>query len=301
DCVANTGDSTYCDGWVGCAGSLTVNQDTVNPTATLCEERCSEENCVNGTCSPQDDGGTQCLCFGGFEGENCETVTDLCPGDPDKTAPGACGCGVADTDSDEDQTPDCLDACPNDSLKTAAGVCGCGVSDTDSDSDGTADCQDACAADMNKTEAGVCGCGVADTDSDQDQTADCLDLCPDDPMKTAPGECGCGETEDSCVAACPCFDGSFVARLANGLESGCRIGWQGETYISNSAQGGFVDASETFVYAVAEARELYDGGGFECTVDCGQESPECTPVLQSISEADHDACVALIVAEPACE
>jgi hypothetical protein len=38
---------------------------------------------------------------------------DRCPGDPHKTHPGKCGCGVPDTDSDRDGTPNCNDNCPN--------------------------------------------------------------------------------------------------------------------------------------------------------------------------------------------
>ena len=38
---------------------------------------------------------------------------DACPTDPEKTAPGVCGCGVADTDADADGTPDCVDLCPS--------------------------------------------------------------------------------------------------------------------------------------------------------------------------------------------
>ncbi|RME20293.1 MAG: hypothetical protein D6806_16665, partial [Deltaproteobacteria bacterium] len=121
---------------------------------------------------------------------------DGCPLDPDKTDPGVCGCGVADTDSDSDGIADCndncpslsnpgqqdsdadgagdaCDGCPADPAKTDPGQCGCGTPDTDSDSDGTADCNDGCPEDPNKTEPGICGCGVADTDSDSDGTADC--------------------------------------------------------------------------------------------------------------------------------
>jgi hypothetical protein len=37
---------------------------------------------------------------------------DLCPDDPDKVAPGTCGCGMADIDSDKDGIADCIDSCP---------------------------------------------------------------------------------------------------------------------------------------------------------------------------------------------
>ena len=87
---------------------------------------------------------------------------DCCPDDPGKTAPGACGCGVPDTDTDADGVADCLDGCPNDPSKVAPGVCGCGVPDTNTDADGVADCLDGCPNDPAKVAPGVCGCGVAD-------------------------------------------------------------------------------------------------------------------------------------------
>lgn len=129
---------------------------------------------------------------------------DGCPNDANKTAPGTCGCGVADTDSDNDGTADCNDGCPNDPNKTAPGQCGCGVADTDTDNDGTADCNDDCPNDPNKIAPGQCGCGVADTDTDNDGTADCNDGCPNDPNKTAPGSCGCGNPDIGVLAiTCP--------------------------------------------------------------------------------------------------
>ncbi len=121
---------------------------------------------------------------------------DNCPNDSNKTEPGDCGCGVADTDTDGDGTPDCNDNCPSDPSKTAPGICGCGVSDVDSDGDGAADCNDGCPADPNKTDPGVCGCGVADADTDGDGTPDCSDGCPADLNKTDPGVCGCGTPDD---------------------------------------------------------------------------------------------------------
>jgi hypothetical protein len=112
--------------------------------------------------------------------ETCEYDCDQCPNDPNKTEPGICGCGVPDTDSDGDGTPDCNDNCPDDPAKTEPGVCGCGVADTDSDGDGTPDCNDNCPSDPNKTEPGICGCGIPDTDSDGDGIPDCIDIDDED-------------------------------------------------------------------------------------------------------------------------
>jgi hypothetical protein len=145
------------------------------------------------------------------DGDGVGDACDGCPNDPLKTAPGICGCSVADTDSDGDGVPDCNDGCPNDPKKTSAGICGCGVADTDSDGDGVPDCNDGCPADQNKIDPGVCGCGVADTDSDNDGVPNCNDGCPNDPKKTAPGVCGCGVVDTDtdgdgtpdCIDKCP--------------------------------------------------------------------------------------------------
>jgi hypothetical protein len=156
------------------------------------------------TCTDTDGDG-----FGdpGFPNNTCPT--DGCPNDPNKSAPGQCGCGVPDTDSDGDGTANCHDGCPNDPLKTAPGQCGCGVPDTDSDGDGTANCHDGCPNDPNKIAPGQCGCGVPDTDSDGDGTANCHDGCPNDPLKTAPGICGCGvpDTDSDGDGVPNCNDG----------------------------------------------------------------------------------------------
>ncbi|MCE2883747.1 MAG: thrombospondin type 3 repeat-containing protein [Planctomycetaceae bacterium] len=145
------------------------------------------------------------------DGDGTPDSSDGCPNDPNKIAPGACGCGTADTDTDGDGTPNCNDGCPNDPNKTAAGTCGCGIADTDSDNDGTPNCNDGCPNDPNKTAPGLCGCGTADTDTDGDGTPNCNDGCPNDPNKTAPGLCGCGTADTdtdgdgtpNCTDGCP--------------------------------------------------------------------------------------------------
>ncbi|MBN2575295.1 MAG: LamG domain-containing protein [Deltaproteobacteria bacterium] len=88
---------------------------------------------------------------------------DCCPDDPDKTQPGICGCGVSDTDTDEDGTPDCNDLCITDRNKTEPGVCGCNGSEADTDGDGTPDCEDLCPRDATRITLGACGCGLPDS------------------------------------------------------------------------------------------------------------------------------------------
>ncbi|MDG2200026.1 MAG: hypothetical protein P8K80_02445, partial [Phycisphaerales bacterium] len=131
------------------------------------------DNCISINCDSDADGTYDCI--------------DGCPNDPDKIAPGVCGCGTPDTDTDSDGTPDCIDGCPNDPDKIAPGVCGCGTPDVDSDSDGVLDCEDGCPNDPDKIAPGVCGCGTPDVDSDSDGVLDCEDGCPNDPDKIAPG------------------------------------------------------------------------------------------------------------------
>lgn len=79
-------------------------------------------------------------------------------------------------DLNDDGVPDCIaDQCPDDPDKTAPGLCGCGVPDTDSDGDGTVDCNDQCPDDPYKTDPDLCGCNVPDADSDGDELLDCYD------------------------------------------------------------------------------------------------------------------------------
>ncbi len=127
-------------------------------------------------CTINDQINASCNCVGTFQDTDNDTVCDAndgCPLDPNKTAPGACGCGVADiattwyADTDNDGFGDpndsqpgftCdqpigfvannTDLCPSDPNKTAPGACGCGVADeattwyADTDNDGFGDPND---------------------------------------------------------------------------------------------------------------------------------------------------------------
>jgi len=78
-------------------------------------------------------------------------IIDNCPNDPNKTEAGLCGCGIVDTDSDNDNTPDCDDNCPNDPNKVSPGSCGCGIPDIDANNNGTPDCEEASLCPENST------------------------------------------------------------------------------------------------------------------------------------------------------
>lgn len=70
------------------------------------------------------------------DGDGTPDSEDMCPNDPNKIDPGACGCGIPDNDSDNDGFPDCDDLCPFDPNKTVPGKCGCGIPETDCENDG---------------------------------------------------------------------------------------------------------------------------------------------------------------------
>ena len=73
-------------------------------------------------------------------------------------------------DSDGDGYPDSSDGCPNDPNKHAPGACGCGVPDGDRDGDGVPDCKDNCPDAANANQADYDGDGVGDACTPQDGT-----------------------------------------------------------------------------------------------------------------------------------
>ena len=93
-----------------------------------------------------------------IDDENCQSPESCIPGPSD--------------DDDDDR-----DFCPKDPNKTKPGICGCGVPDTDSDNDGVADCEDECPTNPRKTKKDDCGCekdysdGYNVTKAEQDNCA----------------------------------------------------------------------------------------------------------------------------------
>ena len=205
---------------------------------------------ANGTSQDCDGNGVPDECQPDGDGDGTVDACDGCPADPLKTAPGHCGCGLAETpDTDGDGTYDCLDGCPTDPGKIAPGQCGCGTPDTDTDGDGTANCNDGCPNDPGKIAPGICGCGTPDTDSDGDGTPNCHDGCPNDPAKTAPGQCGCGqlETDTDSDGVADCADNCVA--LPNPGQEDCDNDFEGDVCeIANGApdcnSNGIVDGCD---------------------------------------------------------
>ncbi len=65
-------------------------------------------------------------------------------------------------DSDGDGVPDNIDACPFDPNKTAPGACGCNVPEIDTDGDGISDCIDNCREAANPDQSDQNGNGIGD-------------------------------------------------------------------------------------------------------------------------------------------
>jgi hypothetical protein len=146
--------------------------------------------------------------------------TDLCPTDPNKQAPGACGCGVPDTDTDSDGIADCIDNCDNIP----------NVGQADMDSDGVGDTCDNCPAVANPTQADCDGDMIGDACAIAGGAQDCNlngipDTCdisamtsPDANGNAIPDECELNGGTPYCFGdtGCPCSNNS-----APGSNQGC--------------------------------------------------------------------------------
>jgi len=132
------------------------------PDATDIAEATSQDCDANGV--PDE-------CEGDGDSDGTIDACDPCPADPDKTAPGICGCGVADTDEDDDGVTGCMDNCPQRA----------NPEQEDEDADGRGNACDNCPAianaDQNDTDGDGLG-DVCDPDDDNDGIADAEDNCP---------------------------------------------------------------------------------------------------------------------------
>ncbi|HKU38973.1 MAG TPA: thrombospondin type 3 repeat-containing protein, partial [Polyangiales bacterium] len=141
-----------------------------------------------------------------------------------------------DPDSDNDGEPDGSDQCPLDAAKIAFGQCGCNVADIDTDQDSTVDCLDACPDDPRSADA-PCPCPIGTQDNDGNGTCapDCetagLGTCSgngecDDSSGTAACSCNPGYAGPSCSACATGYqdndaDGSCNATCASAGPAGC--------------------------------------------------------------------------------
>lgn len=128
---------------------------------------------------------------------------------------------VTAIDSDQDGVPDQTDGCANDPNKTEPGVCGCGFADTDLDSDGIVDCKDKCPDDPNNDIDNDNICGDLDcNDNDATIYPGATEICGDGIDQDCNGmDLVCPEGEDDNTSNTP----AVVSGDDKG-GSGCTIG-----------------------------------------------------------------------------
>ncbi len=148
------------------------------------------DNCPNTSNSNQQDS----------DGDLVGNVCDGCPNDPLKTAPGICGCGNLDVDTDGDGIKDCFDNCPfvSNALQT------------NSDGDAAGNVCDGCPTDPLKLTPGACGCNVIDNplDTDGDGRSDCVDNC-DNIANPSQEDCDVDGIGDVCEIASGATDANL--------------------------------------------------------------------------------------------
>ncbi|MCH1575936.1 MAG: HYR domain-containing protein, partial [Flavobacteriales bacterium] len=304
DLCPNDGNKTA-PGICGCG-----NVDTDADNDGLCDTDASDNCFDTSACNYADVSNTACITPTG-----CETCTNI-----DGTG------GVNPNDDDSDGTCNSADLCPNDPNKTAPGTCGCGNVDTDVDNDGLCDtdasdnCFDTSACNYSDVSNAACitptGCqtctntdgtgGTDANDDDSDGTCNAVDGCPNDAAKTAPGVCGCGNVDtdadndglcdtdasDNCfnTSACNYADASNAACITpTGCQTCTNTDGTGGTDSNDSDNDGVCDASDNC--SDTNACNYAEVSNVACITPTGCESCANSDGTGStvVSDADNDS------------
>ena len=131
-------------------GEVILNPEITDPCEGIGDDD-ADTICNDADNCPQTANAGQADWNGDGQGDACDDsdedgtvdADDLCREDPDKIAPGVCGCGESEEDSDDDGVPDCNDVCPSQADDgDGDGLIDC-TNDPDDDNDGL---DDACEA-----------------------------------------------------------------------------------------------------------------------------------------------------------
>ena len=205
-------------------------------------------------------GGTSQDCDANAVPDECQTDTDVdgtidacdgCPTDPLKTAPGACGCGVVDVDTDADAVPDCIDNCD--------GIANPLQEDCDGDDIG----------DVCELDAGAPDCNLNGVPDDCDVNGG---ISADVNANGVPDECEpVGSAYclgDGSGGACPCGNSGSPGRgCANSVGSSgllSAVGTTGPDTVVLTATGELPTAFSLFLQGTASIGPFAYGDGLRC-------------------------------------
>ncbi len=237
---------------------------------------------------------------------------DGCPADPAKTDPGACGCGVPETDTDGDGTPDCIDACPVDppgygvACDSAPNACG-------SVGQGTIQCDGSCDAVTPGTPAAygtVCESNPNACGGVGQGTIQCDDSCnavtPANPLgygaacDSAPNACGnvaqgTTQCDGSCNAVTPGNPPGYGA-ACDSAPNACGSVAQGTTQCDGSCNavtpgnppgyGAACDSTPNACGSVAQGTTQCDGSCNAVTPTAVDTDGDGTPDCQDLCPTD---------------